>query len=141
MELAFKSFPGNIFWRAKAREVLNNLVVVRMFDRHYMLIGDVVSPNDPSELPWNLIEAKQISIFESDKKPSEIKSGYISPSLWTCNCEQNFIRSKLCTSCLRCGTTLGNQTNRLKPINEILKWENFTIDAAQYKLDPHDTDY
>jgi hypothetical protein len=141
MAIEFKAFPGNIFWRAKAREVLNNLVVIRMFDRHLMLIGDAVVPNDPSELPWNLLEAKQISIFDSEKSPSQVVSGLISDNLWTCKCDHNFIRSKLLTRCIRCGTTLEKQTERLIPLNTVLQWSDFVIDASTYELDPDDADY
>ena len=141
MELGIDKFPGIIFWRNRAREVLSNLVVLKLFDKNLIPIGELVTPKELQSIPWNIIYAKAITVIGTDKNPIKATSGYMSKDLWTCGCSDKFIRSKLFPTCLKCSTELKTSEHRLKPISELLDWENFIIDATEYKLSRNDHRY
>lgn len=45
---------------------------------------------------------------------------YLSPHMWTCKCDHNYVRSRIVPHCEGCGCTIWNSKPRLKPLHELM---------------------
>lgn len=78
--------------------------------------------SDLNEIRFDLFEEKGFSILVEPLKEENLyfsnSSTYITSSLWTCDCDKNFIHNRVNPQCDICGQTIWKSTRRIKSVNK-----------------------
>jgi hypothetical protein len=122
-------FPGNIYWKKMAREALLSVKEWDFYNEKFQPMGKFIGDvNNGVDIDVELVKAKQWLFVQNKKEGGKT---YIGESLWTCNCKDDFIRSKLHLFCEKCGTNAVFSPKRLPYISEILQWESFIVNCEE----------
>lgn len=138
-------FPSPEEWSKRAKKALEKISVYNMYDSRGLHVGEWIGNfENVNDIDHRLVKTKAWvftkTIKSIEKLIAKEKAGvYIGHSLWTCNCESNFIQSKLSMECAKCGGTLEGSIIRIPYHDKILFWDDFTIDARNNPISQDDS--
>lgn len=126
-ELSFKEYLNSDLYAKTVEEAYKRLEVFHISNKNGFIFATFLSDfADTEDIVENIqwMKAKGWRMFSAKASMADFYANnfkYLSTGLWTCRCENNFVKHNIETNCKLCNCSINESTKKIKYLVELFK--------------------